>query len=211
MILSLLQAWDTMRTSTHFPDGRMSASADRLSMIVRTTSSQQAGWMFVPLVDYHGGGAAAAFEPLSEHLLEYEWTLAQYLGGGIAACYRGYRLYDSDKTKTVVKKWVDFYKRYRDIITSDIVHVRRPDMQWIDSYMHVNPFLKTKGLAMVFNPTPDHMTTLLRLPLYYTGLTDKAMIREQEGSSSSYQLDREYNVDVKIDLPGYNITWFVIE
>jgi len=32
------------------------------------------GWMFVPLVDYHGGGAAAAFEPLSQHLLEYEWA-----------------------------------------------------------------------------------------------------------------------------------------
>ena len=35
------------------------------------------GWMFVPLVDYHGGGDAAAFEPLSEHLQEYEWALAQ--------------------------------------------------------------------------------------------------------------------------------------
>ena len=37
------------------------------------------------------GGAAAAFEPLSEHLLEYEWALAQYLGYGVAACYRGPR------------------------------------------------------------------------------------------------------------------------
>ena len=29
----------------------------------------------------------------------------------------------------VVLKWVTFYKQYRDILTSDIVHVRRPDMQ----------------------------------------------------------------------------------
>ena len=29
----------------------------------------------------------------------------------------------------LVKKWVGFYKTYRDILISDIVHVRRPDMQ----------------------------------------------------------------------------------
>jgi len=33
------------------------------------------GWGFVPLVDYHAGGADAAFEPLSEHLPEYEFAL----------------------------------------------------------------------------------------------------------------------------------------
>ena len=70
------------------------------------------GWMFVPLVVYHSGqstplcqlhdcpafhgrhasgGKAAMFEPLSEHLREYEWALAQYLGAGVAACYRGHR------------------------------------------------------------------------------------------------------------------------
>ncbi len=26
------------------------------------------GWMFVPLVQYHGGGAAATIEPLKDHL-----------------------------------------------------------------------------------------------------------------------------------------------
>lgn len=75
------------------------------------------------------GGAAAEFEPLSQHLLEYEWALAQYLGYGVAACYRGPELYDSPETMAVVQKWVTFYKTYRDILISDIVHVRRPDMQ----------------------------------------------------------------------------------
>ena len=27
------------------------------------------GWMFLPLTVYHGGGEAATFEPLEEHLL----------------------------------------------------------------------------------------------------------------------------------------------
>src|SRR5207237_6985285 len=35
------------------------------------------GWMFVPLVEYQGGGAAATLEPLSEHLDAYEAHLMQ--------------------------------------------------------------------------------------------------------------------------------------
>ena len=87
------------------------------------------GWMFLPLVQYHSGGAAAEFEPLSKHLPEYEWALAQYMGYGVAVVYRGPRLYDTSETKALVHKWVSFYNKYRDILTSDIVHVRRPDMQ----------------------------------------------------------------------------------
>lgn len=68
------------------------------------------GWMFLPIEVYHGGGDQAKFEPLKEHLVEYEWGLAQYLGAGVAACYRGTRLFDTEETKVVVKKWVDFYK-----------------------------------------------------------------------------------------------------
>jgi len=87
------------------------------------------GWMFVPLTQYHGGGDAATFEPLSDHLVEYEWALAQYFGAGVAACYRGWRLYDSEQTRQVVVKWVSFFKKYRRILISDVIHVRRPDMQ----------------------------------------------------------------------------------
>ena len=87
------------------------------------------GWMFVPIVVYHAGGSAAMFEPLESHLLEYEWALAQYMGYGVAACYRGNVLYDGPKSQAIVKKWVSFFKQYRDILISDIVHVRRPDMQ----------------------------------------------------------------------------------
>ena len=58
-----------------------------------------AGWMFLPLVVYHGGGAAAQFEPLSRHRVEYEWALAQYFSAGIGAIVRGYRLYDGNETK----------------------------------------------------------------------------------------------------------------
>ena len=169
------------------------------------------GWMFVPLVQYHGGGAAATLEPLSEHLDAYGAHLAQNFGSGAQACYRGPRLYDTDETKAVVKKWVDFYKEYRDILDSDIIHVRRPDGRDIDCILHVNPQLKIKGMAMVYNPLDRAVKKELKLPLYYTGLTKTARIRRQQGKSRNYQLDREYNVKIPIEIVPKGITWFIVE
>ncbi len=64
---------------------------------------------------------------------------------GVSACYRGYRVYDSDETKALVKKWVDFYKKYRDILTSDIVHVRRPDMQVKKTFWNLDTCWTIRG------------------------------------------------------------------
>jgi len=170
------------------------------------------GWMFVPLVDYHGGGAAAAFEPLNNNLAEYEWALAQYLGNGIAACYRGYRLYDTNQTKAVVAKWVAFYKKYRAIVTSDIIHVKRPDMQSIDCMLHVNPFLTYKGMAMVYNPTDQPVNTKLILPLYYTGIVTTALVQQEEdGEKLRYSLDRDFSIILNIKLAARSLTWFLIQ
>jgi hypothetical protein len=169
------------------------------------------GWMFVPLVQYHGGGAAATLEPLSEHLDAYGAHLAQNFGSGVQACYRGPRLYDTDETKALVKKWVDFYKEYRDILDSDIIHVRRPDGRDIDCILHVNTQLKYKGLAMVYNPLDRKVKRQLKLPLYYTGLAGTARIREQHGKSRKYRLDRKYNVEIAVRIAPRGVTWFLIE
>ena len=66
------------------------------------------GWMFVPLTEYHGGGAAATIEPLNEHIDHYQNMIISNLAAGVQACYRGPRLYDSDETFQMVLKcrWV---------------------------------------------------------------------------------------------------------
>jgi hypothetical protein len=169
------------------------------------------GWMFLPITMYHGGGAAAVFEPLSLHKMEYNWAFAQYMGAGVAACYRGNRLYDGYETKNIVKTWVAFYKKYRDILTSDIIHVRRADMQSIDSFMHVNPHLTNKGLAMVFNPTHEVQTMNLTLPLYYTGIEQAALVAQEGIAFRSYTLSRAYDIELYVKLQPLQITWFVIQ
>jgi hypothetical protein len=169
------------------------------------------GWMFVPLVEYQGGGAAATLEPLSEHLDAYEAFLAQNFGSGVQACYRGMRLYDTGEAKTVVKKWVDFYKKYREILDSDIIHLRRPDGAEIDGILHVNPKTKPRGLAVFYNPADRIIEQTLELPLYYTGLTEVALVREQGGLALSYPLDRDYEISLPVRIVAHSLTWFVIE
>jgi hypothetical protein len=169
------------------------------------------GWMFVPLVQYHGGGEAATMEPLSEHLPDYEAHLTNCFGCGVQACYRGPRLYDTDRTKAVVKKWVDFYKKHREIFDSDLVHLRRADGRDVDGLLHVNSRLPEKGLAVVYNPLSVPVKKTLILPLYYTGLTDRAMIGHEENTPVAYVLDKNATVEVPLDMPPNSFTWFVIK
>ncbi len=168
-------------------------------------------WSFVPLVEYQGGGEAATLEPLSEHLYEYKTLMFQNYGAGVQACYRGFRLYDTDETKEAVTEIVSWYKKYRAILNSDIIHLRKPDARDWDGIMHVNPNTKEKGLAIFYNPTEEEMVRRIQLPLYYTGLDETAQIREQEGELFTYRLNRDYTVDLTLKIPAKGYTWYVIE
>jgi len=169
------------------------------------------GWMFVPLVEYQGGGAAATLEPLAEHLDAYEAHLAQNFLSGVQACYRGTRLYDSEATKSVVRKWVDFYKEHRTILDSDIIHLRRPDGRDIDGVLHVNPSGEPRGMAVFHNPTGQAMEKKVAVPLYYTGLERLAQVREQDGPAVSYRIDRNYKIYLPVKVAPRGRTWFTIE
>ncbi len=168
------------------------------------------GWGFVPLTKYQGGKADAILEPLSEHLTDYKQLMIQYYGAGVQACYRGPRLYDTDATKTVVKETIDWYKKYRDILNSDIIHLRRPDGRDWDGILHVNPALTEKGFMLLYNPLKEPINRQVKVPLYYSGLTDKASVRIQEGNAVSYTLDRDYSITVEVSIPAESYTWMVV-
>jgi hypothetical protein len=168
-------------------------------------------WSFIPLAQYHGGGAAATIEPLNEHLDHYEMMLASNLGMGMQSVLRGPRLYDSEKTKQMLTGVVNWYKKYRDILESDIIHLRRADGRDIDYMMHVNPDLKEKGFLLVFNPTDNVIRKKITVPLYYTGLSDVAKIRERENPSTSFSLNRKYEIELEVVVQPNWYNWYVIE
>jgi hypothetical protein len=47
--------------------------------------------------------------------------------------------------------------------------------------------------------------------LYYTGLTETATIRREEGEPATYRLDRRYNVEVPLQMAPRSATWLLIE
>jgi len=160
------------------------------------------GWMFIPLVDYHAGGSAAAFEPLSQNYVDFAFAVKQYFLLGILPCWRGYEIFDSNATQALVTKYVSIYKTHRDIITSDLIHIRRADLLGWDAMMHVNPNLpngSVKGFLVVFNPTEQVFpqcggTEYIKVP-----------------TSVTYDVSRDYTIDVPIVVDALNITWYLLQ
>jgi len=168
-------------------------------------------WGFVPLTEYHGGGPESVLEPLSEHLDDYRQLMMQYYGAGVQACYRGPRLYDTDSTRLTVTRVVDWYKRHREILNADILHLRRPDGKDWDGIMHVRSEGKERGLVMLYNPLDQPVTRRIGLPLYYTGLDQTVAIRTEDGPSRTYTLDRNWSVQIDVTIPAGGYTWLVVE
>mgnify|MGYP000564491319 CR=1 FL=1 len=65
------------------------------------------GWMFVPIVQYHGGWPECCIEPVGFMSGPWEWYLFTYFGTGVSPCYRGTRLYDEKvpASKALVQKY----------------------------------------------------------------------------------------------------------
>ncbi|HEX5667189.1 MAG TPA: alpha-galactosidase [Chitinophagaceae bacterium] len=169
------------------------------------------GWGFVPLVKYQGGGPEAVLEPLSEHLKDYEQLMMQYYGAGVQACYRGPRLYDTERTRQTVIGVINWYKKYREILNSDLIHLRRADGRNWDGWLHVNPALKQKGLMMLFNPTNAVIKTEIAVPLYYTGMHTSVKVREKEGVLKTYPVSRDYKILLPVTLQPGTYSWWVME
>ena len=169
------------------------------------------GWGFVPLTKYQGGGEDAVLEPLAQHLDDYEQLMMQYYGAGVQACYRGPRLYDTEKTKSKVQSVIGWYKKYRSILNADIIQLRRADGRDWDGWLHVDPALPQKGLMMLFNPTNETINRTIQLPLYYTGLDKTVKIGIKGNALKSYNVNRAYEASFSFTLAPGAYEWYTIE
>ncbi|HJN07454.1 MAG TPA: hypothetical protein QF564_02105 [Pirellulaceae bacterium] len=78
-------------------------------------------------------------------------------------------------------------------------------------WIMLHPKLKHKGLLVVFNPLKEPAKKTIRVNLYYTGLTDKAEVRDREGETKTYELNRDYSIEIPVELGPEGFTWFVME
>jgi hypothetical protein len=166
--------------------------------------------MFVPLVQYHGGGTAATIEPLREHLDDYRAHLTNNFAYGAQAAYRGTRLFDAPETEEVVATTVKWFRKYRDILESDVIHVRRADGQHLDVIVHANPALAVRAMAVVWNPADSAVQEVVTLPLYYAGLVARASVAEGDGRPRIVSLDRASRATLTVRVPAKGMTWLVI-
>ena len=120
------------------------------------------GWVNLNTEVLHGG--------MEQNLDKYERIFFTMLSSGAQVWVRGHRLYDGPQSQAMLKKWMDWYRRYRAIIQGDIIHLRRPDGRDLDYYLHVNPANQEKGMLLVFNPLDEageegtHRAALLHRP-----------------------------------------------
>lgn len=175
------------------------------------TKTPSMGWMHVPLAEYHGGGPAATIEPLCQHLDHYQAMLEANLGMGVQAHYRGPRLFDTDETKKRVASAVAWFKKYRDILESDIIHGRRADGRDLDWVLHVNPHLENRGMLCVWNPLEVPIARKLNINLYYTGLDKQAKIFERGANPIRKELSRNYELEIEVKVAPGEMNWFVIK
>jgi hypothetical protein len=147
---------------------------------------------------------------LEDNLDTYERDIFGLLSSGAEVIVRQH-LYDGPRSKAMLMKWVNWYHKYKNIIQGDIIHLRRPDGRSLDYYLHVNPDNLEKGMLLVFNPTPEAVSQTLDIPLYYTGLTKTAQIREQEGEAKTYRLDRDFSVKLPVHIAANGYTWLLIQ
>ncbi len=162
------------------------------------------GWMFVPLVEYQGGGAAATLEPLADHLPDYSRHFANLFGFGAQACFRGPRLYDSEKTRAMVKSWVDFFEAHRTLLESDVIHLRRADGRDLDYVLHVDP-RERAAMLVAYNPTNSALTRSIRVPLHYAGLRGRVVIEDVSPfaaapSTRLADLDSSQSLETDVDV-----------
>lgn len=176
------------------------------------------GWMFVPLTEYQGGGAAATIEPLDTHLAHYEQMLAANLGAGVQACYRGTRLYDTPRVRDTVKNWVDWYKAWRPLLEADVVHGRRADGRDVDWLLHVDPRQDPPALLSVWNPLHEEVTRTLKVNLYYAGLATAAEVWARSAAgigeleeAARIAVDAHGLAEITLTIPAQGFAWAVVQ
>ena len=169
------------------------------------------GWMALQLVGFYSNDSRVGLEPLNENMERYERGLVQHLGSGCQFAVRGNRLYDTPETKGMVKKWVDWFKKYREVLTGDIIHLGRPTGRELDCMMHVNPFGEDRAMALVFNPTQQTITRKLKLPLYYAGIARTAQVSVEGARSSYYGVNGKHEIEVPVSVKPGGFTWILIK
>ena len=169
------------------------------------------GWINLHLVGPYAKDPRVGLQPLHKNLDRYKQALMQYLASGCGFGILGLEIYDTPETKAMVSQCLDWFREYRDILTSEIIHISRPNGRNLDCMLHVNPTLKRKGMLVVFNPTDNDIEKKIIIPLYYTGLKEKASVKHEGTEPTTFNLNERKEILLSVKIKAQGMTWYVIE
>jgi alpha-galactosidase len=130
----------------------------------------------------------------------------------VQACFRGQRLYDSEETKAVVKKWVSFYKQHRDVLDNgEIIHLRRPSGRDWDGILHANPLGKEQGMLCIYNPLNEEITRSIRVPMHYTGLRHNCHISIDSDEPKTRAIDGSQHITLLLKIPAQGRRFVILQ
>ena len=124
-----------------------------------------AAWSFASLDEYHGHSVEAS----EEDPVTYDHAVGSVFGYGHWGMLHARRLFLGPRTEALLRKWLDFYRRHRETLAGEMIHLRRPDGVHPDGHMFAAPDADPPAMLVLFNPSARKATASVVLPLHYAG------------------------------------------
>ena len=64
---------------------------------------------------------------------------------------------------------------------------------------------------MIYNPLDEEITRTIEVPVYYTGLSSKAIVHEQEEEPIVFDIARDYTIRLTVSLPANGYNYFILK
>lgn len=205
--------------ATSLPQGYREEDQEELAMLDLVTAFRTslytgqmsglpgwAAWGFAALDPYHGHGVW----PPEEHLVEYEHFLAGHFGYGLSAFIYGMYLHDGPRSEAILRRWIGFYKRYRETLNGDAVFLHPPTGISPDSILHVRPGAGVPAVMVAFNPTDRPYDLDWSIPLGRAGLAGETVATRsgEAAESATAWLDTAGNLGQRLHLAPYEVAWW---
>ncbi len=110
-----------------------------------------------------------SIEASESDVATYDHAVANVYAFGHPNGFYGRMPYLGPNTAKVFRKWIRFFKTYRDTLSGELVHLSAPNGYQPDAFLHVAPDAACPALLVVFNPTAEDARVDLELPLNHAG------------------------------------------
>lgn len=124
-----------------------------------------ATWSACNIEKYHGHSIEAS----EENTATYEHAIASMFGYGQNGILYSKKIFVGENTKKVFHKWVEFFKKHKQTLAGEMVHIAKPNGFEPDAVMHVSPEADIPAVLVAFNPLDEEMNVSYELPLKYAG------------------------------------------